>query len=74
MFHQECGGGKIEEEYGDYPAGRELTCQRCEMVVHTLDEPEEGVMKIIKTAIDGEERKIKDKYSPEVEIIVIQRT
>ena len=59
MFHQECMGGKIEITKSDLSSdmgGHNLTCKRC----GTQKEIEIGdeTINIIKTVIDGQERKI----------------
>ncbi len=54
MYHCECYGGKMYQGYwhGDY-----LGCKRCGA---TLSIDEEEIMKFVKTAIDGKERKLKE--------------
>lgn len=58
MFHQECYGGKIKvESLGD----RDwlLTCQRCSQQCELGGKGrEDGIPRIIRTAIDGQEREV----------------
>lgn len=58
MFHGECYGGKIEikpdSSPGLRPSSRNLDCMRCHSIVNGVGE--EDIVKIIQTAIDGEER------------------
>ena len=66
MFHQECLGGKIKTQTEEAPLWLELakgveklqvlTCQRCKAKI----EIGEGIhtIEIIKTSIDGKERKL----------------
>lgn len=55
MFHRECYGGRIKVK--GVPSGvKTLVCQRCGKQC-IPERGEEGVIRIIKTAIDGQERK-----------------
>lgn len=68
MFHQECLGGKIEQEKSkDTSFPRGLTCQRCGGF-ECVDQP--GVVEIILTSTDGQKRDFKVK---EQRICVIQK-
>lgn len=60
MFHQECQGGKIIQESTNY-ASWNCECTRCgqdiSLGIHNND-----TVRLINTAIDGEERKILDTW------------
>ncbi len=56
MFHQECHGGKIEQDQrskSHRPPEWELTCSRCDAAKFVC---EEALTAIVATAIDGQKR------------------
>jgi hypothetical protein len=53
MYHSECYGGKIIV-YDDLLT---LKCKRCNQSIHIL---EEEIIFLVKTAIDGKEREVKN--------------
>jgi len=80
LFHKECYGGKVEARVE--PVGASVLpleyevrvrCQRCgECVKLPYSLLQEIRGSIVKTAIDGEERKIRDTLT-KAEVSVIQR-
>ena len=66
LFHQECYGGKIEQNHWEEEEWR-LICQRCKQK-RDINEGDQTIL-IIQTAIDGEKREIKSKN-----IIIIRKT
>ena len=70
MFHQECGGGKIEVRNRD-KGWRDFICKRCEVSECKISP--ENALKIIQTAIDGKKRRL-GIWIEEYDIYVIQKT
>ncbi|MDP2736462.1 MAG: hypothetical protein Q8O59_01600 [bacterium] len=56
MNHQECSGGRVSFRRDFYPAGElYFECSRCRETAEISDKVE---LKIIQTAINGEEKKL----------------
>lgn len=76
MFHKECLEGKIKIESATTytigaPVGEDncwcLTCQRCGAEIEIIKKNNESIIAVIKTAIDGKERKIGK------EVVIVQK-
>lgn len=74
MFHQDCDGGKIHAEPTSASQQVKLSCVRCGFYCFI-----ESWLQIVKTAVDGEERKftclVDEKYHDRAphEAVVVQR-
>ena len=78
MFHQECYGGKIKQsQYREREEDWMLTCQRCGQWCVISGDLEDGVPRIVKTVMDGQERKIhtftRGRWNVDFEVRVIQK-
>ncbi|HEY0089414.1 MAG TPA: hypothetical protein VGB37_11260 [Candidatus Lokiarchaeia archaeon] len=75
ILHQECYGGKIvvkdfKERIDEESKHPLLVCSRCKKEIDIWDY---DMIKIIRTAVDGEKREIK-RQLPSDSITVIQKT